>query len=104
MARPSFCQACAGDNALQREERDCVARESKREGFLSTPGDAFPPDTTESGETLIGRRLGPYEVVSRIGGGGMGDVYKARDTRLARTVAVKVPKAPYSDRFRREAS
>ena len=52
--------------------------------------------------TLIGRRLGPYEILARIGGGGMGDVYKARDTRLPRSVAVKVPKAPYSERFRRE--
>jgi serine/threonine-protein kinase len=39
---------------------------------------------------LEGRRIGPYDLISRIGAGGMGDVYKARDTRLARTVAVKV--------------
>ena len=37
-----------------------------------------------------GTRLGPYEVVARIGAGGMGDVYRARDTRLDRTVAIKV--------------
>ena len=37
-----------------------------------------------------GTRLGPYEVVSAIGAGGMGEVYKARDTRLDRVVAVKV--------------
>ena len=37
-----------------------------------------------------GSRLGPYEVLYRIGGGGMGDVYRARDTRLDRTVAIKV--------------
>jgi serine/threonine protein kinase len=37
-----------------------------------------------------GRRLGPYEIVSRLGGGGMGEVFRARDTRLDRTVAVKI--------------
>jgi serine/threonine protein kinase len=37
-----------------------------------------------------GTRLGPYEIQSAIGAGGMGEVYKARDTRLDRTVAIKV--------------
>src|SRR5262245_4529080 len=50
-----------------------------------------------------GDRLGPYEIVGPIGAGGMGDVYKASDTRLERTVAVKVSKEAFSDRFRNEA-
>ena len=56
-----------------------------------------------------GARLGPYEVVSPIGSGGMGEVYRARDTRLDRTVAIKVLPAELSDdperrqRFEREA-
>ncbi len=56
-----------------------------------------------------GRQLGPYEIVSAIGAGGMGEVYKARDTRLDRTVAIKVlPEHVASDpdlkqRFEREA-
>jgi serine/threonine protein kinase len=37
-----------------------------------------------------GTRLGPYEIISPIGAGGMGEVYRARDTRLERTVAIKV--------------
>ena len=45
-----------------------------------------------------GRRLGPYEVVSLIGAGGMGEVYKARDTRLDRIVAVKLLLAEVADR------
>jgi len=56
-----------------------------------------------------GRQLGPYEIVSAIGAGGMGEVYKARDTRLDRTVAIKVlPEHVAADpdlkqRFEREA-
>ena len=50
-----------------------------------------------------GTRLGPYEIVGAVGAGGMGDVYKARDTRLERTVAVKVAREAFGNRFRNEA-
>src|ERR1035438_4687277 len=57
----------------------------------------------------VGDKLGPYEILSRIGAGGMGEVWKARDTRLNRIVAVKIlpPRlagsAESRDRFEREA-
>jgi serine/threonine protein kinase len=50
-----------------------------------------------------GDHLGPYEIVSPIGSGGMGEVYKARDGRLDRIVALKVSKAEFTERFAREA-
>ena len=56
-----------------------------------------------------GTRLGPYEIVALIGVGGMGEVYRAKDTRLDRTVAIKIISAALTDRpelrerFEREA-
>jgi hypothetical protein len=50
----------------------------------------------------VGDRLGPYEITAPIGAGGMGEVWKARDTRLDRVVAIKTSKAQFSDRFARE--
>ncbi len=54
---------------------------------------ALPPST----------RLGPYEIISAVGAGGMGEVYRARDTRLDRTVAIKILSGQFSERFEREA-
>jgi serine/threonine protein kinase len=58
---------------------------------------------------LAGQRLGPYEILSAIGAGGMGEVYRAKDTRLDRVIAIKVlpthlaDKADLRERFDREA-
>jgi serine/threonine protein kinase len=57
----------------------------------------------------MGTRLGPYEIVSKLGAGGMGEVYRATDTNLKRQVAIKVVPAALADdadrlvRFQREA-
>src|SRR5208282_6445016 len=51
----------------------------------------------------VGTRLGPYEILALIGAGGMGEVYRATDTRLGRVVAIKVLNGPHSERFEQEA-
>jgi eukaryotic-like serine/threonine-protein kinase len=50
-----------------------------------------------------GTKLGPYEILAPIGAGGMGEVYRALDSRLRREVAIKVSAERFSDRFEREA-
>jgi eukaryotic-like serine/threonine-protein kinase len=72
--------------------------------------DAFPWDYNGAWMALTsGTKLGPYEIQSPLGTGGMGEVYRARDTRLDRTVAVKILPSHLSDkpeakqRFEREA-
>jgi serine/threonine protein kinase len=99
-----MAEAAKDDAALAEEVRALLSAE----GGPDVAFDAL----TRTGVTktlAAGTRLGPYEVLSLIGTGGMGEVYKARDTRLDRTVAVKVlppdvaADAEATRRFEREA-
>jgi hypothetical protein len=99
-ARGAFLlDACPEDDALRREVADLVARSEASGGILD---DGAPPGLGGT-ELEPGQSLGPYRIVAPIGEGGMGRVYTALDTRLGRTVAIKVSRAGFTDRFRREA-
>ncbi|MBI4906263.1 MAG: serine/threonine-protein kinase [Acidobacteria bacterium] len=89
-ARPSFLdEACAGDESLRREVESLLSNDA---GSGDTLAAAVAQAAQGAARTqdLTGRRIGPYEVTGRIGEGGMGVVYRARDTQLDRTVAIKV--------------
>jgi len=79
-------ELCGADEDLRREVESLLANlaNASAAGFGATPGSVLPV------KLAAGTRLGPYEIVASIGAGGMGEVYRARDTRLGRDVAVKV--------------
>ena len=83
--------SCAGNDGLKHDVQSLLD-ESSADDFLERP--ALDPDATgfqAATSSLIGRRLSEYEITARIGAGGMGDVYRARDVKLGRDVAIKVP-------------
>ena len=103
--------ACGSDEALRREVEALLAHAETAEGFLSAPLEVLAAQalTDERGASLVGRSLGAYRIRSHLGSGGMGDVYRAHDTKLGRDVAIKIlPQLFTSDserlaRFEREA-
>jgi predicted Ser/Thr protein kinase len=90
---------------LRRQVESLLAQPSGGE-FLDRPAFQNATDLLEDSTVAglaAGTRLGPYQVESKIGAGGMGEVYRALDTRLRRKVALKVSQERFSDRFEREA-
>jgi len=107
-ARPAYlARACAGDETLRQEVESLLASDARAKSFLEWPTPLVEDAKTTN--SLEGRRIGPYQLASQIGAGGMGEVYQARDTTLHRQVAIKVVLPAVAGdpdrlaRFRREA-
>ena len=101
-------RSCQRDEELLGEVEKLLRSHEQAGGFLAGPdlGAGRKREERQQGLARLapGTRLGPYEIIAMLGAGGMGEVYRARDTRLGREVAVKVLLPAFSedaDRLRR---
>jgi serine/threonine protein kinase/Tol biopolymer transport system component len=96
-------QACRDDSGLRREVASLLANHSTEQRSESWAAAAAAQLVDSSTSIQPGQSLGPYRIESFLAAGGMGEVYRATDTRLHREVAIKVCAERFSERFAQEA-
>jgi serine/threonine protein kinase len=104
-----LADACQGDDALRQDVESLLAHASPAEPFLEHPAVEGQHALSGLSGLSLGQRLGAYHIIARLGAGGMGEVYRARDTQLGREVAIKILPVVFATdperlaRFEREA-
>jgi eukaryotic-like serine/threonine-protein kinase len=90
--RDRFLHEACADETVRAEVESLLGCESQADGYLETPALEVTAEALAEGRerSMFGRMLGRYEIVGFLGAGGMGEVYRARDSRIVRDVAVKV--------------
>src|SRR6185295_5844000 len=101
--------ACPDDALLRREVETLIDQPGSEQGFLASPAAVVAGPDGIGLAPMLGRSLGGYRLEELVGAGGMGEVYRARDQRLGRDVAIKILPAAFTGhpdrlaRFEREA-
>ena len=97
-----LAEACGDDEELRHRVELLLAQDDSGEKILDRPAAELLLDPTVT-QVANGTQLGPYRIEGILGAGGMGEVFRAVDTRLGRSVAVKIAHRQFSQRFEREA-
>src|SRR6516225_8370417 len=101
--------ACDGDAELRGQVERLLSNEGRAGSFLERPAIEDVTIAQTSAGSLLGRKFGPYQILALLGAGGMGEVYRAHDSKLGRDVAIKMLPEEFARdseraaRFRREA-
>src|SRR5712671_2844181 len=90
--RERFLQQACTDEELRNEVESLLGCEAEAEDFLEAPALEVTAEAFAEGRarSMFGRAIGQYQIVGFLGAGGMGEVYRARDSRIGRDVAIKV--------------